>query len=82
MESRLQIVHVSQIGDLNTSEPTAEIGSTAWKVSKYGVFSCPYFSAFGLNTERCRVSLNTGKYRPEKTLSLDTFYIVIFRELS
>ena len=22
--------------------------STAWKVSKYGDFSCPYFSAFGL----------------------------------
>ena len=29
---------------------------TAWKVSKYGVFSGPYFSAFGLNTERYRVS--------------------------
>ena len=26
-------------------------GVTAWKVSKYGVFSGPYFSAFGLNTE-------------------------------
>ena len=25
---------------------------TAWKVSKYGVFSGPYFPAFGLNTER------------------------------
>ena len=24
---------------------------TAWKASKYGVFSGPYFSAFGLNTE-------------------------------
>ena len=23
---------------------------TAWKVSKYGVFSGPYFSVFGLNT--------------------------------
>ena len=31
--------------------------NTAWKVSKYGVFSCPYFSIFGLNT---------GKYGPEK----------------
>ena len=30
---------------------------TAWKVSKYGVFSGP----------------NTGKYEPEKTPSLDTF---------
>ena len=25
---------------------------TAWKVSKYGVISGPYFPAFGLNTER------------------------------
>ena len=29
----------------------------AWKVSKYGVFSGPYFPAFGLNTERLSVSL-------------------------
>ena len=32
--------------------------TTAWKVSKYGVFSGPYFPAFGLNT---------GKNRPKKT---------------
>ena len=25
---------------------------TAWKVSKYGVISGPYFPVFGLNTER------------------------------
>ena len=31
--------------------------STAWKVSKYGVFSGPYFPTFGLNTERYGVSL-------------------------
>ena len=30
---------------------------TAWKVSKYGVFSGPYYPVFGLNI---------GKYRPEK----------------
>ena len=30
---------------------------TAWKVSKYGVFSGPYFPAFVLNTERYFVSL-------------------------
>ena len=28
---------------------------TAWKVSKYGVISGPYFPAFGLNTERYEV---------------------------
>ena len=31
---------------------------TAWKMSKYGVFSVPYFRVFGLNTE---------KRGPEKT---------------
>ena len=34
-------------------------------MSKYGVFSGPYFPVFGLNT---------GKYGPEKTPYLDTFY--------
>ena len=32
--------------------------STAWKVSKYGVISGPYFHAFGLNMERYFVSLH------------------------
>ena len=36
---------------------------TAWKVSKYGVFSGPYFPEF---------SPNTGKYGSEKTPYLDT----------
>ena len=30
---------------------------TVWKVSKYGVFSGPYFPTFGLNTERYSVYL-------------------------
>ena len=34
--------------------------NTAWKVSKYGVFSAP----------------NAGKYGPEKTPYLDTFHAV------
>ena len=37
--------------------------STAWKLSKYGVFSSPYFPAFGLNTERYEVC---GKIRTRK----------------
>ena len=37
---------------------------TVWKVSKYEVFSGPYFPVFGLNTE---FSPNTGKYGPENT---------------
>ena len=40
------------------------------KVSKYGVFSGPYFPAFGLNTEKCGVSLQIqfeyGKIRNRK----------------
>ena len=44
--------------------------STAWKVSNYGVFSGPYFPAFGLNTERYEVSLRIqsecGKIRTRK----------------
>ena len=40
---------------------------TAGKVSKYGVFSGPYFPVFGLNT---------GKHGPEKTPYLDTFHAV------
>ena len=42
---------------------------TAWKVSKYGVLSGPYFPVF---------SPNTGKYGPEKTPYLDTFHAVIW----
>ena len=47
--------------------------ATAWKVSKYGVISGPYFSAFGLNA---------GKYGPKTTLYLDTFHTVRIRQSS
>ena len=40
---------------------------TAWKVSKYGVFSGPHFPVFGLDT---------GKYGPEKPPYMDTFHAV------
>ena len=43
---------------------------TVWKVSKYGVFSGLYFSAFGLNTERyflfLRIQSEYGKIRTRK----------------
>ena len=46
------------------------LASTVWNVSKYGVFSGPYFSTFGLNTERYFVSLCVqfacGKIRTRK----------------
>ena len=41
---------------------------TAWKVSKYGVISGPYFPVF---------RLNTWIYGPEITPHLDTFHAVI-----
>ena len=41
---------------------------TARKVSRYGVFSGPYFSVFGLNTR---------KYGLEKTPNLNTFHAVL-----
>ena len=49
-------------------------------MSKYRVFSGPYFATFGLNTERYRVSLRIqfecGKIRTRKTPYLDTFHAV------
>ena len=50
---------------------------TAWKVSKYGVFSSPYFPEFGLNTERHGVSLRIqsecGKIRTRKNSVFEQF---------
>ena len=40
---------------------------SAWKVSKYGVISGPYFLVF---------RLNTGKCEPEITAYLDNFHTV------
>ena len=44
-----------------------EYTNTAWKVSKYWIFSGPYFPAFGLNTERyfasLRIQSECGKIR-------------------
>ena len=41
-------------------------------MSKYGVFSGPYFPVFGLNAEISRIQENT-----KKTPYLDTFHAVI-----
>ena len=58
----------------------------SWKVSKYGIFSGPYFPAFRLNTEIYEVnsvfSPNTGKYIPEKTPYLNTFHAVMVYQIS
>ena len=53
---------------------------SVWKVPKYWIFPGLYFPIFRLNTEIytviCVFSPNTGKYRPEKNLYLDTFHAV------
>ena len=49
------------------SKYSSEYTNTAWKESKNGFFSGPYFPVF---------SPNTGNYGPEKTLYLDTFHAV------
>ena len=57
------------------------LACTVWNMSKYEVFYGPYFPAFGLNTERCFVSLpiqsECGKIRTRKTPYLDTFHAVM-----
>ena len=54
--------------------------ATAWKESKYGVFSGPYFSIFRLNTEIYGVNLHIqfkhGKILTRKNPILETFCIV------
>ena len=50
---------------------------TVRNVSKYGVFSGPYFPVFGLNTYLSVFSPSAGKYGPEKTSYLDKFHAVV-----
>ena len=50
------------------------IGTTAWKVSKYEVFSGPYFPIFGLNTEIYGVNLRIqSEYRKIRTRKNSVF---------
>ena len=47
---------------------------TAWKVSKYGVISGPYFPVFGLNTKIYGVNLRIqSKYRKIRTRNNSAF---------
>ena len=47
---------------------------TAWKVSKYGVFSGPYFSVFGLNMKIYSVNLHIqSEYRKIQTTKNSVF---------
>ena len=60
--------HHETYGFLMSSKGIERGQCTVWKISKYGVSSGPYFAVFSSNTE---------KYRPEKTLYLDTFHLVM-----
>ena len=57
---------------------------TVWKVSKYGVFSGPYFPIVGLNTETYGVNLRVpskyGKIRTRKNSVLDTSHAVLMNK--
>ena len=54
---------------------------TVWNVSKYGVFSDPYFPhSDWIRRDTSYLSVfspNAGKYGPEKTPYLDTFHAVV-----
>ena len=67
---------------LTSSKTPVNIHIAAWKVSKYGVFSGPYFPAFGLNTERygvpLRIKSKCGKIRFRKNSAFGHFSRSVF----
>lgn len=58
--------------------------NTTWTVSKYGVFSRPYFPVFGLNIEKYSISLRSqfkcGKYLQCKS-NVIKIMVIIFSDL-
>ena len=58
VESKFGLNHFSHMNyDFFTGIITKiDMVTTAWKLSKYGVFSGPFFPVFGLNTKRYSVS--------------------------
>ena len=64
------IYYIIILGPDNSHQFATPKINTAWLVHKYGVFSGPYFPAFGLNTKICSVSLSIqsecGKIRTRK----------------
>ena len=58
----------------NNSQCILASNYTAWKVSKYRVFSGPYFPVFGLNTETGSVNLPIqSQYRKIRTRKNSVF---------
>ena len=62
---------LSKVIMIRTNRSNENKTNTEWKVSKYEVFSGPYFHVF---------SSSTGKYGPEKSPYLDTFDAMKLRE--
>ena len=70
-QTKLSMIFMKVLVNLSNRKSWHRI--TAWKVSKYGIFSGPYFPG--------KFSTNTGKYGPEKTPYLDIFcamYLEVF----
>ena len=62
-----------EVFSLTFQKPLITSGTmiTAWKMSKYGVFSGLYFPAFGLNTEK--MGTECGKIRTRKNFVFGHF---------
>ena len=77
MQDSVCIINVSTI-HITENQSSFTFRNTAWKVSKYRVFSGPYFPAFGLNTERYELSLRIrskcGKIRTRKNSVFGHFW--------
>ena len=54
------------------------VSFTAWKVSKYGVFSGPYFPAFGLTTKRYGLQSECAKIQTRKNSVFGPFSRSVF----
>ena len=64
---------VNRLFTIKTSLKYAVTGDTAWKVSKYGIFSSPYFSEFRLGV-KLRIQSEYRKIRTRKKLRIWTLF--------
>ena len=53
---------------------------TAWKVSKYGFFSDPYFPVFGLNTEIYILNLDTSRSEWGRKYTFLTIFLSTYEQ--
>ena len=66
--------HFQNVNSNNSPENLRDVYGTAWKVSKYGVISFPYFLVFGLNLEIYGVNLRIQfEYRKMQTSNNSVF---------